>query len=290
MRSKLDSLKQRLAAQRGKGAPGAGAAAKSGEVEEVPSSSDDIPSPSPPGDSALVTGTMLTQAPWDTLIPMEKAPRKKKKAVDKTPQPTGGAPEKSREGKRTRKALRDGITTDCQAQLALKAAAVADETSGGAKGHRHQSRSSKVGKQLLKILTKNSKKDKKDKKKKKKKDKKEKRKSLKSRVKPDPDGSSSPSGMGSSDSSSSSTWDDDKSSSEEKDLDPPLRKRSKQRPGSVLKLLLAHARTQLDQSAKVSLDPLEAQKITEGVKMGSYFSICIRPSMGPWDPFESFTT
>lgn len=227
-----------------------------------------------------MTGTMLADAPWDRPIKtekMEKPRKKRKKSSNKTPMMTDGAPEKSRGGGRGLKAIRDGATTDCQSQLALKAAAVADERSGGSKGHRHHSSSSKVGKQLLKILTKGSRKDKKEKKKKKKKDKGSKKKRS---LKPDPNGSSSPGGTDSSTSSSDSSWEEDKSSSEEKDLDPPLRKRSRQKPGSVLKLLLAHARSQLDQSAKVALDPQEAQKIIEGVKMGSYFSMCIRPTMG----------
>ncbi len=172
-------------------------------------------------------------------------------------------------------------TGDCQAQLALKAAAVAGETPGGSRGRRH-SKSSRVGRELMKILTKGSKKERREKKsRREKKKRKEKRgRASSSRIKPDPDGSSSPGRTPSSGSYSSSSWEDERSSSEEKDLDPPLRKRSKQSPGSVLKLLLAHARAQLDQSAKVALDPLEAQRITEGVKMGSYFSICIRPSLG----------
>ena len=164
LRAKLDSLKERLATQKGKGVPGVGEKENAGEVEEVPSSSDDIPSPSPPVESSLVTGTMLADAPWDRPIKkekMEKPRKKRRKSSTKTPMVTDGAPEKSRGGGRGLKAIRDGATTDCQSQLALKAAAVADEKTGGSKGHRHHSSSSKVGKQLLKILTKGSKKDKK---------------------------------------------------------------------------------------------------------------------------------
>ena len=278
LRDKLESLRKRLASKKSVVAPGAPGTGDAGGVEEVPSSSEDIPSPTPPGDQILETGTMLTASPWDSMILAEKKGKRKKRTSSKIPTQTDGNRGKTKGGRQTPMAIRDGSTGDYQSQLALKAAAVAGETPGGARGHR-RSRSSRVGKELMKILTRSSRRGKKDKKKKRRK--KEGRRSRKgSAVKPDPDGSSSPVGSSSSEDYSSSSWDGEATSSEEKELDPPLRKRSKQSPGSVLKLLLAHARTQLDQSAKVALDPQEAQRITEGVKMGSYFSICIRPSMG----------
>ena len=284
LRDKLNSLKKRLAGKESGDAKDASHLDVAGLVEEVPSSSEDIPSPTPPGESTLGTGTMLASAPWELVHPLDKEEKRVKRTRSKTLQKGGGVHVKSKGKRTTPKAIKDGSTGDCQAQLALKAAAVAGETPGGSRGRRH-SRSSRVGRELMKILTKGSRKERKEKKSRREKKKRieKKGRASGSRVKPDPDGSSSPGRTPSSGSYSNSSWEDERSSSEEKDLDPPLRKRSKQSPGSVLKLLLAHARAQLDQSAKVALDPLEAQRITEGVKMGSYFSICIRPgnSMGP---------
>ena len=62
-------------------------------------------------------------------------------------------------------------------------------------------------------------------------------------------------------------------------MDAPLRKKSRKKPGSVLQLLVEHARQQLDQSAKVEVNP-EGTDPTSGVRMTSYFNIIIRPQLG----------
>jgi hypothetical protein len=165
-----------------------------------------------------------------------------------------------------------------QNQLALRANENLNlEAHKKKKKHHHSKTQRLAGKALLQILTqhgkdKSVKKDKKDKKRKKNK-----------RVKREgggPDSSptdSSPisSGEGDSDNSGSS-------SSEQEDadkLEAPLKRRSQKRPGSVLQLLVQHAKQQLDQTSKVDVDPNNAS-LTSGVKIASYFSIVIRPQLG----------
>ena len=70
------------------------------------------------------------------------------------------------------------------------------------------------------------------------------------------------------------------SSSEETKLEPPLKRKSKEKPGSVLQLLVQHARDQLDQTAKVSVLEKTADPTNMGIKLASYFSIVVRPQMG----------
>ena len=110
-----------------------------------------------------------------------------------------------------------------------------------------------AGSQLLKILTKLAK-GQKDKKEKKDKKNRKRRRRVKLEEGGDPSDSSgsspTPSGGGDSGGSSSSSGDEDK---EESKMEAPLRRKSLKRPGSVLRLLINHARQQLDQTAKVEV-------------------------------------
>ena len=63
-------------------------------------------------------------------------------------------------------------------------------------------------------------------------------------------------------------------------MDPPLTRKSKRKPGSVLAMLLEHARSQLDQNAKVGVGSEETLTLSSGVRMGSYFAIVVRPQVG----------
>lgn len=94
--------------------------------------------------------------------------------------------------------------------------------------------------------------------------------------------SSSPGGGDSPTSSSgnSSGAESSSSSDSKKRLVAPLRKKSRRKPGSVLQMLLQHARSQLDQGAKVQVQDAESLTMTSGVRMGSYFAICVRPQVG----------
>lgn len=137
-----------------------------------------------------------------------------------------------------------------------------------------------TGSQLLKILTKLAK-GQKDKKEKKDKKNKRKRRRVKREEGGDPSDSSgsspTPSGGGDSGTSSTSSGDEDKDGNK---LEAPLRRKSLKRPGSVLKLLINHARQQLDQTAKVEVGSAVAEDPTLGVRIASYFSIIVKPNLG----------
>ena len=57
-----------------------------------------------------------------------------------------------------------------------------------------------------------------------------------------------------------------------------MKRKSQQHPGSVLKLLVAHARAQLDQTSKVSVGRSEEDP-TQGIKLASYYSIVLKPQL-----------
>ncbi len=86
-------------------------------------------------------------------------------------------------------------------------------------------------------------------------------------------------GGGSSPSSSGSSEDgdtEDEESSSESEVTAPLKKRSLKHPGSILKMLVSHAREALDQSAVVEMDSGSA--VTGGMKMATYFNLLVRPN------------
>ena len=220
----------------------------------------------------------LADVPRDdeaAVVPHGTANKRRRKVEEK---------KKKREAILDQAVTRGGTMSGLQRQLVLRAAENANQKARKKKEESKKEASKNPGQKLLKILTEavRPKKDRKaEKRKKKKKEKKAKRRQL--GVKPDPDGSSSdpsgnsptPSSGDGSDKESTST-----SSSEKKDkYEPPLKKRSKKHPGSVLKLLVEHARTQLDQTAKVSVDQGTLQDPTQGVRLASYFNIVVKPQI-----------
>lgn len=62
--------------------------------------------------------------------------------------------------------------------------------------------------------------------------------------------------------------------------EPPLKRKSRKDPGSVLLMLVEHARNQLDQSARVSVPEEEMKTVTGGIRLSSYFQIIVRPQLG----------
>lgn len=114
---------------------------------------------------------------------------------------------------------------------------------------------------LAKILTKstNQKKDKKDKKRKKK-------RTL-------ADGTI----VSCSGSSTDSSSEEEEKGDSESDLEAPLRKRSRDKPGSVLALLVGHVREQLEQASLTEL-PGGEQLVTGGVKLSTYFALHVKPA------------
>eukprot|EP00434_Breviolum_minutum_P044049 symbB.v1.2.039303.t1/scaffold6471.1/size17862/1 len=59
-------------------------------------------------------------------------------------------------------------------------------------------------------------------------------------------------------------------------IEAPLRRKSKERPGSVLALLTSHVAQQLDQGALVDMEG-EDQGVVSGVKIMTYFNLFLKP-------------
>lgn len=85
-------------------------------------------------------------------------------------------------------------------------------------------------------------------------------------------------------SSSSSGGDSDSKEKEEKpnssedDMEAPMRRKSRDSPGSVLSMLTEHVRSQMEQDSVTEVD--KRNKVTGGVKVTSFFNLHIRPSYG----------
>ena len=80
-----------------------------------------------------------------------------------------------------------------------------------------------------------------------------------------------------SESSNDESSDPSSSSSEETDLDTPMKKRSRDTPGSVLAMLVNHVKEQLDQGATTEL-PSEGSTLTSGIRVMTYFMLHLKPS------------
>ena len=87
-------------------------------------------------------------------------------------------------------------------------------------------------------------------------------------------GKKGPSSSGGSSSSSDEDSDQDEESDSSEML-APLQKRSFRKPGTVLKMLVKHARSTLDQSSAVDVD--QKGSLTSGIRMATYFNLMIRP-------------
>ena len=173
-----------------------------------------------------------------------------------------------------------------QSQLVGRALAVSKTVAG--EKRRSSSSGGNLGAALAKILTRQVKKG--QSKKQKKKEKKH-RKSKKKKRKRDPtgsddgegDGDSSPSPSSSGVTDSCDEFSDDlgsSSKSSDDELEAPLKKKSKKNPGSVLELLVSHAREQLDQSASVGVGKDEGHYLTSGIKVMTYFQVLLKPRLG----------
>ena len=119
-----------------------------------------------------------------------------------------------------------------------------------------------------------------------KKEKKEQKEKKRKKRKKDPSDGGDPGGSSDDDQTDSwnenygNDWEESSSSGESKKMLGPLRRKSKEKPGSVLQALVDHARTQLDQSSKVQVGRQSDITLTQGVKIGSYFAIVVRPQLG----------
>ena len=77
-------------------------------------------------------------------------------------------------------------------------------------------------------------------------------------------------------STNTSASEEDEGTSSDQDLETPMRKRSRDRPGSVLQLLTDHVRDQLQQSATTEVGTSDSS-LTSGVKVMTYFMLQLRP-------------
>ena len=113
--------------------------------------------------------------------------------------------------------------------------------------------------------------------KKKKKDSKKKKKAKKRKKMKKALKSGKTAGCGSSSSSTSGTKEE---SSSELELEAPLRKKAKEAPGSVLAMLVAHVRNQLEQGSLVDVKASSSGDITGGIRMTTYLNLHVKPAYG----------
>ncbi len=259
LRGKLKGLRARIRGKERAQPPPSEEGRKSESIE-VHSSEDEASLPAL--GNGLQTGMDLRQGPW------EKKDKKKK-------------PKEERKRRSKKRCLEDsalvatsGSTSrNLQGQLASSAVAALKESRGGQKKRKRRSSAEKVGDALAKALAplglgkvKKERKASSSKRKKKRK----KRKG----------GDPSSSGETSySEESSSSGSEEEEGSESSKEMEAPMVKRSREKPGSVLELLVQHARAQLDQSSAVSL-PSESCRVDQGVKILSYFQVILKPQLG----------
>lgn len=296
LRKRLEDAKAKMS-QEGVGGAGPGSALPPGTSREFVSPEY---SPSPLEEEAALNERRKSA--------LRDTPRRSAKEI---PAPEeldhGGESRKDKKEKKKRKAregdredtlaIRDTSTGSLQVQLLSQAAKAAQEKAGRLKGEKEKAKRKDPGALLMKLLQQAAGGNKKKKKKKKRKEgggssahpyrssspggsrKRKKRRNGDPGSSPS---SSSGSGRmsGSGESSSENSDVGSSSSAEDLKMEPPLRKRAREKPGSVLQLLVEHARMQLDQSAKVIVGKEEDRNYTTGVKLSSYFSIIIRPQVG----------
>ena len=249
LKAKLASLKARMSGTATSGAADTEAGAEDG-VLEVESSEEDF------------------TAPWEREKPLETG-------TELIPFHVGKSGDKSKRKMKRKKASLEASSGSTmrglQSQLATRAVAASERTKGPRKSKR--SSAEKVGEAIVKALNIGKvKKEKKEKKSKKE------RKRKKKRSRPGGD----PSSAGESESSEENSEDSssEKSQGSSEDYENPMRRKSIKRPGSVLELLVQHARDQLEQSSTVGI-PQGKMRIDEGVRVLSYFQILLRPQLGP---------
>ena len=262
-----EELKRRLAGVREKLTGTRGALEDVLEEEpEEDSEGSVVPIDSDSPQEHLGTGTMLGK---------KKRGKKKRREKSTKEKRDGGHKHAS-----AMKALEDtngGALRATQAQLVHQALVVSSVARKEKK-----SKEDSTAQTLAKILTRTLRKsgDRKEKKRKKKEKKKRKKRNGKKKKTPGSSDPSSSSGTTSnSERSSTRSSDEEKASSSEEELEAPLRKKAKAKPGSVLALLVDHAREQLDQSSMVGVPEREGGSVVEGVKLTSYFQILLKSKL-----------
>eukprot|EP00435_Cladocopium_sp_Y103_P050059 s858_g15.t1 len=230
--------------------------------------------------------------------------KKRKKEPSRSPVGRGRSRSRKRRNKREgdkeseREDTRGTTSRNLQVQLLRQAAETVKQKEEKKREEKKRNAKRDPGAQLAKILTavvrrprkgEGGSEDDPDQPDQKKKKKDKKKKSQRRRKKKGLGGAGDPSSPGSSDDTSQTTSSSrgygrhsgrSSSSEDEKKLEAPLKRKSQERPGSVLEMLVNHARAQLDQNAKVAIGSEESVTLTKGVKIGSYFAIVVRPQLG----------
>ena len=256
LKEKLARLRERLTGTRGLVEDAFAEEDEDGPEESV------VPVDSESPQDELDTGTAL-------VAKAAKKPKRKAEARDGAPRRTAAM-----------RALEDtnvGSSKLPQAQLVQQALAVGS----GSKKEKKQ-KEGQAAHELAKILTRTLKKkgkDKKDKKDKRWKKKKKKKKKKKGKGSSDPSSSSGVTSSSETSSDGSSNKGQQRTSSSEEEYEAPLRKRAKSKPGSILSLLVEHARDQLDQSSMVGLPERDGKSLTDGIKLTSYFQILFKSKL-----------
>lgn len=75
-----------------------------------------------------------------------------------------------------------------------------------------------------------------------------------------------------------------KESDSELSLEAPLRKKASKSPGSVMNMLVRHAQEQLDRGSLGEDPGRRGQALVDGVKIGTYFALLIRPYYAAGNP------
>ena len=189
----------------------------------------------------------------DLRVKKEPKERKKTKKKEKKRREKSHAPIDEEWAKVV--ATSEGTSRSWRRQLVDKAvlASKKRESERKRKGRKKESKSKAMKNALSLILTGGSKKDKKDRK----------RRSKKRKVRSDGVIESF------SESSESTTSEEEESCSSETDLDTPMKKRSRDAPGSVLAMLTNHVKEQLDQGATTEL-PDHGSALTSGTQEALY--------------------
>ena len=294
LRKRLTAARVKMLGRHGSALPSSAVLHVRGEGEELDTisvgSSSSGYSPSPL-DPALTSGTMMKAEPREKRKTQDLASQSAALAVmpfqDRATQKVKKKKKRKKEREVEARALvktgdlgtRGGTTSSLQSKLIQRAAEV---TQAQKEKKREQSRKedkTNPGRQLVKILTNFGKKAKK------------KDNSLgpqkgrkRKKAKPDPDGDPDKESSSSQTANGDSNYSDSSGSSaedsEEKKMEAPLRRRSHRHPGSVLQMLVTHAKSQLDQTSKVDVPASVAVDATQGVRLASYFAIVVRPTLG----------
>lgn len=238
-------------------------------VESVSDGDSDPPSSDAPLDSRLVPDRGL-ETPGGELAPLgrladagppgdtgkDKAAKRKKDKKKNKVTFADAVP-----GLRALEATRGGTTTSLKNQLVARALQVAQTKKQKSKKDKEKLSAKTLGNALKKILTGES-------------DGKKSKKKKRKRV-THPDGTIESCSMSSSD--SSDTMDEDEKSHSESDLETPVKKRSRDRPGSVLALLTDHVKETLQQGATTGVEET-GSTLVSGVKVMTYFMLHIKGS------------